>query len=205
MNKGKEMKKAALYLRVSKHDQTIENQRIELERVASAKGWKIVSVFKDEGVSGSFGRGVRSQYDAMLKSGVRAQHDVVMAWDVSRLSRSLAELVTTLDELHALGIDLYLHQQAIDTTTPAGKAMFQMCGVFAEFEREILSERVKAGLNRAREEGKVLGRPRKTVNIKKLLEDRKRGQTIRQVSKIHGISIGKTHKLLKEIRHKPQD
>ena len=98
------MKRAALYLRVSKHDQTIDNQRIELERVAAAKGWKIVSVFKDEGISGSFGRGVRSQYDAMLKSGVRAQHDVVMAWDVSRLSRSLAQLVTTLDELHALGI-----------------------------------------------------------------------------------------------------
>ena len=167
MNKGKGMKRAALYLRVSKHEQTIENQRIELERVAAAKGWKIVSVFKDEGISGSFGRGVRSQYDAMLKRGVQAQHDIVMAWDVSRLSRSLADLVTTLDELHACGIDLYLHQQAIDTTTPAGKAMFQMCGVFAEFERGILSERVKAGLNRAREEGKVLGRPIKIVNIKK--------------------------------------
>ena len=195
MNKGKKMKRAALYLRVSKHDQTIDNQRIELERVAAAKGWKIVSVFKDEGISGSFGRGVRSQYDAMLKSGVRAQHDVVMAWDVSRLSRSLAELVTTLDELHALGIDLYLHQQAIDTTTPAGKAMFQMCGVFAEFERSILSERVKAGLNRVREEGKVLGRPIKVVNVKKILEDRDNGMTYRQISIRHSLSVGKLHKV----------
>lgn len=198
MNKGKEMKRAALYLRVSKHDQTIDNQRIELERVAAAKGWKIVSVFKDEGISGSFGRGVRSQYDVMLKSGVRAQHDVVMAWDVSRLSRSLAELVTTLDELHALGIDLYLHQQAIDTTTPAGKAMFQMCGVFAEFERGILSERVKAGLNRAREEGKVLGRPFKVANIKAILKDREQGKTIRQIAIDHNISIGKVHKSLSQ-------
>ena len=79
------------------------------------------------------------------------------------------DLVTTLDELHACGIDLYLHQQAIDTTTPAGKAMFQMCGVFAEFERGILSERVKSGLNRARMEGKTLGRPKKFVNIKKFV------------------------------------
>ena len=197
MNKGKKMKRAALYLRVSKHDQTIENQRIELERVAAAKGWKIVSVFKDEGISGSFGRGVRSQYDAMLKKGVQAQHDVVMAWDVSRLSRSLVDLVTTLDELHACGIDLYLHQQAIDTTTPAGKAMFQMCGVFAEFERGILSERVKAGLNRARSEGKVLGRPFKVANIKAMLNDREEGKTIRQIATEQNLSVGKVHNILK--------
>jgi DNA invertase Pin-like site-specific DNA recombinase len=134
----------------------------------------------------------------MLKSGVRAQHDVVMAWDVSRLSRSLAELVTTLDELHALGIDLYLHQQAIDTTTPAGKAMFQMCGVFAEFEKGILSERVKAGLSRARGEGKVLGRPFKVANIKKIMKDRDSGKTIREIAREESLSIGKVHKVLKE-------
>ena len=196
MNKDNIMKRAALYLRVSRNEQTIENQRLELERVAKAKGWKIVSVFKDEGVSGTFGRGVRSQYDAMLKKGVQAQHDVVMAWDVSRLSRSLSDLVQTLEELHACGIDLYLHQQAIDTTTPAGKAMFQMCGVFAEFEKGILSERVKAGLNRAKQEGKVLGRPLKIVNIKQLLEDRNDGKTIRQIAEKHSISVGKVHKLL---------
>ena len=191
------MKRAALYLRVSKQEQTIENQCIELERVATLKGWQIVSVFKDEGISGSFGRGVRRQYDAMLKKGVQAHHDVVMAWDVSRLSRSLSDLVQTLEELHACGIDLYLHQQAIDTTTPAGKAMFQMCGVFAECERNILSERVKAGLNRARAEGKVLGRPVKIANIKKLIEGRKNGQTIRELATEHNISVGKVHSILK--------
>jgi len=196
MNKGKEMKRAVLYLRVSKHEQTIENQRIELERVAKAKGWKVIATFKDEGVSGAFGREVRAQYDLMLKQGVQAKFDVVLAWDVSRLSRSLVDLVTTLDELHACGIDLYLHQQAIDTTTPAGKAMFQMCGVFAEFERGILSERVKAGLNRAKEEGKTLGRPMKFANIKKIVEDRGRGKTIRQIANEQRLSVGKVHKLL---------
>ena len=194
------MKRAVLYLRVSKNEQTIENQRIELERVAAAKGWKVIAIFKDEGVSGAFGREVRAQYDSMLKQGVQAKFDVILAWDVSRLSRSLVDLVTTLDELHACGIDLYLHQQAIDTTTPAGKAMFQMCGVFAEFERGILSERVKAGLNRARQEGKILGRPMKLANVKKLLEARQRGSTIRQIAEENNLSVGKVHKVLNEMR-----
>ena len=190
------MKRAVLYLRVSKNEQTIENQRIELERVAAAKGWKVIATFKDEGISGAFGREVRAQYDLMLKQGVQAKFDVVLAWDVSRLSRSLVDLVTTLDELHACGIDLYLHQQAIDTTTPAGKAMFQMCGVFAEFERGIVSARVKAGLNRAREEGKTLGRPTKRINVQRIVESRKDGKTIRAIAKEHGVSIGKVHKAL---------
>lgn len=190
------MKRAVLYLRVSKNEQNIENQRIELERVAAAKGWRVIATFKDEGVSGTFGREVRAQYDSMLKQGVQAKFDVVLAWDVSRLSRSLVHLVTTLDELHACGIDLYLHQQAIDTTTPAGKAMFQMCGVFAEFERGILSERVKAGLNRARVDGKVLGRPIKLANIKAILEDRKEGKTIRAIAAEQNLSIGKVHKIV---------
>ena len=190
------MKRAVLYLRVSKNEQTIENQRIELERVAAAKGWKVIAIFKDEGMSGAFGREVRAQYDSMLKQSVQAKFDVVLAWDVSRLSRSLVDLVTTLDELHACGIDLYLHQQAIDTTTPAGKAMFQMCGVFAEFERGILSERVKAGLNRARSEGKLLGRPIKVANIKKIIEDKRSGKTIRQIAENQKLSVGKVHKIV---------
>ena len=190
------MKRAVLYLRVSKHEQNIENQRTELERVANARGWRIVGTFKDEGISGAFGREVRAQYDALLKQGVQAKFDVVLAWDVSRLSRSLADLVSTLEELHACGIDLYLHQQAVDTTTPAGKAMFQMCGVFAEFERGILSERVKAGLRRAREEGKALGRPFKVANVQAILKDRAMGKTIRKIANEHNLSVGKVHNLI---------
>lgn len=197
MNIGTEMKRAVIYLRVSKQEQNIENQRVELERVAAAKGWRIVGTFKDEGVSGAFGREVRAQYDAMLKQGVQAKYDVVLAWDVSRLSRSVSDLISTLDELQACGIDLYLHQQAVDTTTPSGKAMFQMCGVFAEFERGMLSERVKAGLNRVKEQGKVLGRPYKVANVKSIIEGREQGMTIRQISKKHNLSIGKVHKILK--------
>ena len=101
-----------------------------------------------------------------------------------------------VDELHAYGPDLYPHQQAIDTTTPAGKAMFKMCGVFAEFERGILSERVKAGLNRAREEGKILGWPLKVANIKKILGHRSNGKTTRAIAYEQSPSVGKVHKLI---------
>jgi DNA invertase Pin-like site-specific DNA recombinase len=153
------MKRAVLYLRVSTVDQTTANQERELREVAARAGWEIVKVYKDHGISGAKGRDKRPQYNAMLRDAFRRQFDVVMAWSVDRLGRSLQELATFLGELHALHIDLHLHQQGIDTTTPAGKALFQMMGVFAEFERSMIQERVRAGLARARSEGKRLGRP----------------------------------------------
>src|SRR5262245_38186266 len=127
--------------------------------VAERAGWEIVKVYKDHGISGAKGRDKRPAYNQMLRDAFRRQFDVVMAWSVDRLGRSLQELVTFLGELHALHVDLHLHQQGIDTTTPAGKALFQMMGVSAEFERSIIQERVRAGLARARSEGKRLGRP----------------------------------------------
>jgi DNA invertase Pin-like site-specific DNA recombinase len=154
------MKRAVLYLRVSTVDQTTANQERELREVAARAGWEIVKVYKDHGISGAKGRDKRPAYNAMLRDAFRRQFDVVMAWSVDRLGRSLQELVTFLGELHALHVDLHLHQQGIDTTTPAGKALFQMMGVFAEFERSIIQERVRAGMARARAAGKHLGRPR---------------------------------------------
>jgi DNA invertase Pin-like site-specific DNA recombinase len=105
------------------------------------------------------GRDERPAFDALCKDATRREFDMVMAWSVDRLGRSLQDLIGFLSELHALGIDLMLHQQGLDTTTPAGKAMFQMMGVFAEFERAMIRERVKAALERARAQGKTLGRP----------------------------------------------
>jgi len=115
-------------------------------------------VYKDHGISGAKGRNGRPAFDTLCRDATKRQFDVVMAWNVDRLGRSLKDLVAFLSELHALGIDLFLHQ-GLDTTTPAGKAMFQMLGVFAEFERSIIQERVRAGLQRAKREGKRLGRP----------------------------------------------
>ena len=153
------MKRAAIYLRVSTIDQHTSNQEAELCQAAERAGWEVAKVYKDHGISGAKGRDKRPAFDALHRDAAKRQFDVVMAWNVDRLGRSLQDLVAFLSELHALKIDLFLHQQGLDTTTPAGKAMFQMLGVFAEFERSIIQERVRAGLLRARREGKRLGRP----------------------------------------------
>jgi len=152
-------KRIAIYLRVSTAEQTVENQRRELEAVAKRHEWNVVAILKDEGVSGTKGREKRPGFDKLCRGVARRDFDQVAAWSVDRLGRSLQDLVGFLAELHAKGVDLYLHQQGIDTSTPAGKAMFQMMGVFAEFERAMIVERVKSGLARARSQGKRLGRP----------------------------------------------
>ena len=128
-------KRVALYLRVSSGEQTTANQQRELEAVAERHGWQIVKVFEDTGISGRHGRDKRPGFDRLCRAAVRREFDVVAAWSVDRLGRSLLDLLTFLGELHAKSVDLYLHQQGIDTTTPGGKAMFQMMGVFSEFER----------------------------------------------------------------------
>ena len=160
-------KRAALYLRVSTGEQTTENQRRELEEVAQKSGWKIVAVYEDAGISGARGRDKRPAFVKLNKDAARRKFDIVMAWSVDRLGRSLQDLVGFLDELRDLKIDLFLHRQGMDTTTPGGRMLFQMCGVFAEFERAMISERVRAGLERVRASGpakgkKAIGRPLNT-------------------------------------------
>jgi len=169
------MKRAAIYLRVSTVDQTTANQERELREIASRSGLDILKVYKDHGISGAKGRDKRPGFDALCRDAAKRQFDVVMAWSVDRLGRSLQDLVGFLSEIHALGIDLFLHQQGLDTRTPAGKAMFGMMGVFAEFERAMIAERVRAGLARAKDSGKRLGRPtlppEKQEAIRKALAD----------------------------------
>ena len=151
--------RVAIYLRVSTHNgQTTENQRRDLEAHAAHAGWKVVAVFEDAGISGTKRRDKRPGLDALLKSAARREFDLVAAWSVDRLGRSLQDLLETLQELHAVGCDLYLHQQALDTTTPSGRALFQMMGVFAEFESEMIKARIHAGLRRAKAKGVKLGR-----------------------------------------------
>jgi DNA invertase Pin-like site-specific DNA recombinase len=152
-------KRVALYLRVSTTGQTTANQRRELEAVAGRHGWDVVHVFSDNGVSGAKGRKDRPGLDALLKGVARREFHMVAAWSVDRLGRSLQDLIEVLSDLHAKGVDLYLHQQGLDTSTPSGRAMYQMMGVFAEFERAIVRERVLSGLARAKAEGITLGRP----------------------------------------------
>jgi DNA invertase Pin-like site-specific DNA recombinase len=152
-------KRVGLYLRVSTDEQTVENQERELTEAAQRAGWQIVAVFKDEGISGSKGREQRPAFDDLHKAVVRREIDLVAAWSVDRLGRSMQDLVPFLAEVHGVGCALYLHKQALDTTTPAGKAMFNMMGVFAEFERDMIRERVRAGVRRAKLQGTKSGRP----------------------------------------------
>lgn len=191
------MKRVAIYTRVSTDHQTTENQERELRGVAERMGWEIVRVYRDEGVSGAKSRKERPSFDEMCGDAARRRFDLVMAWSVDRLGRSLQDLVGFLSELHALGIDLFLHQQGIDTTTPAGKAMFQMMGVFAEFERSMIRDRVKSGLDRAKAEGKRLGRPSITPKLEAAIREdlAKGGIGIRKLASLHGVGVGTVQRI----------
>src|SRR5580693_114972 len=145
-------RRAAIYLRVSTDDQTVENQRRELTAAATSRGWTVVAEYADESISGAKGRDGRPQLDLMLKDAVRRRFDVAMVWAVDRLGRSLPDLIGSMQELHGAKVDLFLLQQGLDTTTASGRAMFGMLGVFSEFERAMIQARVKAGLERAKQE-----------------------------------------------------
>jgi DNA invertase Pin-like site-specific DNA recombinase len=187
------MKRAVLYLRVSTLDQTTANQERELREIAGRTGCEIIKVYKDHGISGAKGRDKRPAFDALCRDAARREFDMVMAWSVDRLGRSLQDLVAFLSELHALKIDLFLHQQGLDTTTPGGKAMFQMLGVFAEFERAMIQERVRAGLARARahgtKSGNPVGRPpiAETL-VERIREARSGGLSVRATAEKFGLS-----------------
>jgi DNA invertase Pin-like site-specific DNA recombinase len=203
------MKRAAIYLRVSTQDQHTSNQETELRQAAERAGWQVVQVYRDHGISGAKGRDKRPAFDALHRDAAKRQFDVVMAWNVDRLGRSLQDLVGFLSELHALKVDLFLHQQGLDTTTPAGKAMFQMLGVFAEFERSIIQERVRAGLQRARREGKRLGRPPIAPALKERIQDALKapGRTegVRVIAQRFGVNPGTVQAISAELSGRPFD
>ena len=157
--------RVALYARVSTDGQTPENQVRELVGVGQRLNWTVVETHIDHGISGAKSRDQRPAFDRLLRGVTRRDFDLVAAWSVDRLSRSLIDLMQFLQEIRGRGVGLYLHQQGLDTTTPAGRAMLQMLGVFAEFERALIQERVRAGLARARSQGKRLGRPPMTDEL----------------------------------------
>lgn len=156
----KKQLRTAFYLRVSTSGQSVENQRVELERVATQRGWVLVEIYTDHGISGAKGRDKRPAFDRMARDAAHGKLDVVAAWSIDRIGRSLSHVAAFMVELQAQSVALYLHQQQVDGTTPAGRAMLGMAAVFAEFERAMLIERVNAGLQRARAQGTQLGRPR---------------------------------------------
>jgi DNA invertase Pin-like site-specific DNA recombinase len=193
-------KRAAIYLRVSTDQQTVENQRRELRQIAERRGWEIAEEYHDAGISGSKGRDSRPGLDQMLKDAGKRRFDVVMAWAIDRLGRSLIDLLGTIQELEACGVDLFLEQQSLDTTTPAGKLMFQVCGAFAEFERSMIRQRVRLGLKRAVAQGKRLGRPRIDGEIARKAErELRKGVGMNKVARMFGIGVGTVVRIKAEL------
>ena len=200
-NISKKRAKVALYARVSTDGQTTENQLQELRKVADRNGWQIIQEFVDHGISGAKGRDQRPAFDEMCKGVIRKEFDLVMAWSVDRLGRSLQHLVTFLDELHSKKVDLFLHRQGIDTTTPAGKMMFQMLGVFAEFERAMIKERINAGLARAKAQGKTLGRPKVSLQVEnKIRKLRSTGKGIRKIASELRVGVSTVKRVVDELK-----
>ena len=145
-------KRVAIYVRVSTDAQNTDTQRQELEAWAERAGHTVVKVYEDQGISGAKGRDQRPAFDALLKAAVRREFNMIAVWSSDRLGRSLKHLVEVLEIIRDTGTGLYIHTQSVDTTTPAGRAMFGMLGVFAEFEREMIQARVNAGIERVRGE-----------------------------------------------------
>ena len=195
------MNKAVIYTRVSTNDQSVSNQLKVLREIADKKGLNIVREISDEGISGAKGRDEREGFDELIKGAIRKEFDIILVWDVSRLGRSLQHLVSFLDDIHSAKCDLYIHQSGLDTSTASGKMMFQMIGVFSEFERSMIRERVIAGQQRAKAEGKHIGRKTNvnegTLNAVKHL--RENNVPIKRIAKNLKIGVGTVYKILDKV------
>jgi DNA invertase Pin-like site-specific DNA recombinase len=181
--------RAALYARVSTNEQTADNQLLELRRYVEARGWTALE-FVDEGVSGA--RESRPALDQMLKDARHRRFDVVLCWRLDRLARSLKHLVTMVEEFQALGIAFVSLTESIDATTPGGKLQLHLFAALAEFERSLISSRVRLGMQRARAQGKHLGRPRRMVTDADLTAVR--GLPLREAASQLGVSKSFVHK-----------
>ena len=195
------MNKAVIYTRVSTNDQSVSNQLKVLREIADKKGLNIVKEISDEGISGAKGRDEREGFDELIKGAIRKEFDIILVWDVSRLGRSLKDLVSFLEDVQSAKCDLYIHQSGIDTSTASGKMMFGMLSVFSEFERSMIRERVIAGQQRAKAEGKHIGRKTNvtdgTVNAVKHM--RENNVPIKRIAKDLHKGVGTVYKILDKV------
>jgi DNA invertase Pin-like site-specific DNA recombinase len=191
--------RVALYGRVSTAHQSSDNQLLELERVASTRGWNVVRTFRDDGISGAKGRDERPALDALLKAASRREIDLIAVWSIDRLGRSLQHLVTVVNDLQALGVGLFIYQQQLDTTTPSGKLCFSMFGAFAEFERNLIRDRVRGGLERAKKNGVKLGRPTNLNDSVRaaIVALRAQDHSIRHIAKQLRVGTGTVYQVLR--------
>jgi DNA invertase Pin-like site-specific DNA recombinase len=190
--------RAALYCRVSTNNQTVENQLLELRQVAARSGWEIVGTYCDEGISGAKDRADRPQFDALIKDANRHKFDLIAAWSIDRLGRSIQTLIGFMNEMNEIGIGLYFHQQALNTKTASGRMIFGIFSALGEYEKEMIRDRINAGLARARAEGKKLGRPSNVnssvITSVRLL--REKGHSVHNIARALHIGVGTTSKIL---------
>mgnify|MGYP000085380977 FL=1 len=192
-------KKVVIYTRVSTLDQTIDNQLIELRDHCSKMGWEIVKEYADEGLSGTLSRDKRPALNSLIKDAYRKRFDSVVCWDISRIGRSMKELILFLSDMKDRGIGICSVRQGFDTSTSMGEIMFQFVGILSSWEREMIRERTLAGLERAKSQGKTLGR-RKVTNdtmTAKIIELRSAKKSIRQIASEVGVSVGTVSNTLK--------
>ena len=192
-------KKVAIYTRVSTLDQTIDNQLIELRDHCSKMGWEVVKEYSDEGLSGTLSRGKRPTLNALIKDAYRKRFDSVICWDISRIGRSMKELVLFLSDMKDKGVGICSVRQGFDTSTSMGEIMYQFVGILSSWEREMIRERTLAGLERAKSEGKTLGRRKVTNDMMtaKIIELRTAKKTIREIASEVGVSRGTVSNILK--------
>jgi len=191
--------KVVIYARVSTLDQTVDNQLIELRDHCSKMGWEIVKEYTDEGLSGTLSRNKRPALNAMIKDGYRKKFDTVICWDISRIGRSMKELILFLSDMKDRRIGICSVRQGFDTSTSMGEIMFQFVGILSSWEREMIRERTLAGLERAKSEGKTLGRKKVTNDTMtaKIIELRNDKKSIREIASDVGVSIGTVSNVLK--------
>ena len=189
------MPRAALYMRVSTVDQHPETQLLDLRQMAAQRGFEIVAEFTDK-ISGVKAR--RPGLDQMMRDARRGRFDVVMVWASDRIARSTRHFLEVLDELNRLGVEFASFREQIDTGGPLGRAIVVIIGAIAELERNLIVERVRAGMRRAKLEGQRIGRPPLDLDRAAVLRDRQRGQSLGELARIYRVSRTTVHRVLHE-------
>jgi len=179
-------KKVAVYVRVSTKDQSVDMQLNDLERYSRERGLNVFKVYQDKGVSGT--KETRQALNELMNDARKKKFNMVIVWRFDRFARSTKHLVTALYEFKHLGIDFISFQENIDTSSPLGEAIFTIISAMSTLERDIIAERVKGGLRKAKAKGKRLGRPKNIVDTDKVIEYRKQNKSIRQIAKELGLS-----------------
>ena len=193
------MKRVAAYIRVSTDKQSTESQLLAIKDTIQRSGDVLVQVYEDHAISGGKSRQDRPALDSMLKDAGAEKFDKIIVWDITRLGRSLSDLIATLNEVQKSNVDLQFLQNDLDTSTAGGRMIFQICGAIGEFERSLIRERVKAGLENAKKQGKKLGRP-STMNDSTraaIIELKKKSMGVKAIAKILKVGCGTCYTILK--------